>query len=259
MKNKLTKELQKTYQEVVDSVEEFVVKEGKTLQQAFHATEEKLYDAKEISKDKIQQASKYLKDNLRLLGETVEETSEAYKEQIKFNLNHVNHSIWDKLHRIANTNTSELIEFTKIHKEKAQAAIKDDHISAHLEHNQWGSEHDLWLDEVQLWEEDHVNALTKLTEIENALKQHSVLLAEHVQVIQAHAKIDHEHEEVMKAAEQDLNSKASEVADKKEMAVHQQERQIHAKHSELHHSLKSHHLKIMAMINMLHKEAHKSE
>ena len=35
--------------------------------------------------------------------------------------------------------------------------------------------------------------------------------------------------------------------------VHKKERQIHVKHSEFHHGLKTHHFRIMAMINMLYK------
>lgn len=257
MKSK--KRVTESYQAMVDSVEEFVVKEGKTLQQAFHAAEEKLADVTDISKEKIQHASSELKNNLRLWGEAVEGASEAYKEQIKFDIAYVNNSIWDKLQTIANTSTAELITFTKTLKENAQSVVTDEHIAAHQEHNQWSSEHALWLEEVDFWKIEHEQALSKLVEIEKALKQQSTSLAEHVKAIQVHAESDHQHEKIMKNAEQDPSSKVFEKADKKEAAEHLQERKVHAQQSELHHSLKTHHFKTMAMINVLYKEIHKAE
>jgi len=260
MKTKKHKtELQASYQAMVDSVEEFVVKEGKTLQQAFFAAEQKLDDAKLISKEKIQQASMDLKDNLRFFGETLEGVSDAYKEHIKFDIAYVNHSIWDKLQSIANTNTAELIQFTRTLKEKAQTVITEDHLAAHQEHNQWSSEHALWLDEVAFWKKDHDQALTKLMEIQKALKQQSTSLFEHTQVIQALANIDHKHEKIMTNAEQDPSSEVFKIADEKEIVAHEKERQIHGQHSDFHHVLKTNHYRVMAMVNMLYKEIHNAQ
>ena len=256
--NKRLTELQESYHAMVDSVEEYVVKEGKTLQQAFHAAEEKLGNTAETSKEKIQQASKELKDNLRLWGEAVEGVSEAYKDQLKFDLAYVNSSAWSKLQSIANTSTAELMEFTTSLKEKAQAVVTENHLAAHQEHTLWGSEHALWLDEIAFWNKEHDQALTKLSEIEKELKQQSISLAEHTKAIQAHAESDHEHEKIMKDAEQDVTSKVFEAADEKENPVHQHERKLHAKNAEAHLALKAQHFKVMAMINMLYKETHKA-
>ena len=256
---KLAAELQESYQAMVDSVEEFVVKEGKTLQQAFHAAEAKLIDVKDMSKEKVEQASSELKRNLRLWGDAVEGASEAYKDQIKFDLAYVNNSIWDKLQSIANSSTAELIEFTATLKEKAQAVVTNEHLAAHQEHNEWSSEHALWLDEVEAWKKEHKQALTKLVEIEKALKHQSASLSEHVKAIQAHAETEHQHEKIMKNAEQDLSSDVFQKADKKEIAVHRHERQTHGQQAELHHVLKTHHFKIMVMINVLYKETHKAD
>ncbi|MFT6268784.1 MAG: putative nucleic acid-binding protein, partial [Alphaproteobacteria bacterium] len=214
MKNKKqTTELQDSYHAMVNSVEEFVVKEGKTLQHAFHAAEEKLCKAKDISKDKIQQASRNLKENLRVIGETVEGVSEAYKDRIKFDMAYVNNSIWDKLQSIAYSNTAELIEFTRTLKENAQTVITEDHLAAHQQHSQWDSDHALWLDEVKFWQKELDQALAKLTDVEKALKRQSALLLEHAQVIKVHAEIDHEHEQIMTNAEQDPTSEVFKVAD----------------------------------------------
>lgn len=255
---KHTKELQASYHAMVDAVEEFVVKEGKTLQQAFHDAEEKLDDAKDMSKDKIKRASKELKDNLRVWGEAVEGASEAYKDQIKFDVDYVNHSIWDKFHSIAQSNTTEFLAFTNTLREKAKKTLNDDHDEAHHEHNRWQADHALWLSEVELWKQEHLEALSKLTRIEKALKQQSKSLTTHAKAIEAHAKIDAEHEKTMKNAEQDPTSKAFKVDDEEKNSVHHKERKIHAQQSELHHALKTHHFKITAMINMLHKETHKA-
>lgn len=258
-KKKQTTELQESYHAMVNSIEEFMVKEGKTLQQAFHAAEEKLSKAKEISKEKVQQASRDLKDNLRLLGETVEGVSEAYKERIKFDVAYVNNSIWDKLQGIAYSNAAELIEFTRTLKENAQTVITEEHLVAHQQHNQWASDHALWLYELEFWQKEHGQALTKLAEVEKELKQQSTLLLEHAQVIKAHAEIDHEHERIMANEEQDPSSEVFKVADEKEVALHQKEQRIHAQHSELQSALKTHHFKMMAMINMLYREIHKAQ
>lgn len=255
---KLTSEFQASYEAMIDSVEEFVVKEGKTIQQAFYAAEEKLDDATEMSKEKIQHASSYLKDNLRLLSETAEDGSEAYKEQIKFDLAYVKDSLWGKLHSIANSNTADLIEFTTTLKEKAQTVITEEHLATHQEHLQWGYEYALWQDEVKFWKKDHDKALTKLVAVEKALKHQLKSQIKHTKLIKSHAEINHEHEKMMSSVEQDLSSDVFKVADEKQIAVHQQERQIHAQHLKLHHVLKTQHFKIMAMINRLNKEIHKA-
>ncbi|MBA6327682.1 hypothetical protein H4J46_06975 [Colwellia sp. MB02u-6] len=256
-KNEQKTELQVSYKAMVDAIEDFVITEGKTLQQAFHAAEEKLKDAKEISKDKIEQASKDLKDNFRMLGEAFEGAGEAYKEQIKLELAFVNSSIWDKLQSIANSNTVELIAFTKSLREQAQTIITEQHLAAHQEHSQWDSEHALWLDEIKYWTKEQQKALTKLVAIEETMQQQASILMEHTQAIQAQTKVAHEHEKIMKNAEHNLSS-ASKAKEKKSAPMHQHERKIHTQQQALHHKLKTHHFKIMAMINMLYKETHKA-
>lgn len=44
-------------------------------------------------------------------GDAVEGASEAYKDQIKFDLAYFNNSIWNKFQSIANSNTAEFIAF----------------------------------------------------------------------------------------------------------------------------------------------------
>jgi hypothetical protein len=255
MSNKKSKsDLQSSYQAMVDNVEEFVIKEGKTLQQAFHAAEDKLNDAKDLSKEKIQQASKELQSNLRLLSETAEGVGEAYKERIKFDLAYVNNSIWSKLQSIAKSNTVDLIEFSRTLQDRAQQALTESHLAIHQEHNEWRSEHALWQDEVDYWTKENAQALKKLTEIEATIKQQSTLLDKHAKAIQTHIKKTEKHEESMKNVEQDYSSEAFKAKDEKEVAKHQKERQMHVQQSENHYILKARHFKIMAMINMLHKE-----
>jgi hypothetical protein len=252
-------ELQSSYQAIVDSVEDFMVKEGKTLQQAFYAAEEKLDDATEISKEKIQQASSDLKDKLRLLGEAAEGASQAYKEQIKFDLAYVNNSIWEKLQSIAVSNTAELIEFTRTLRENAQTVVTEEHLVAHQEHSKWGADHALWLDEIEFWKKEHAQALIKLAEIKNVLEQKSASLVDHARSIRVSTETGQEHEKIMKNAEQDPSSEMFGEADDKEIKIHQRERQIHDQQSALHHELKTRHFKIMAMVNMLYKETQRED
>ncbi|WP_395342034.1 hypothetical protein PN836_020670 [Ningiella sp. W23] len=58
---KTEKQLKSTYQAMLDALEEFVEKEGKTLKDAFHGAEKKLEEAAEHSKESIQHASDSLK------------------------------------------------------------------------------------------------------------------------------------------------------------------------------------------------------
>lgn len=258
MKSKKNKsDLQASYQAMVDNVEEFVIKEGKTLQQAFHAAEEKLNDAKDISKEKIQQASKELKNSLRLLSETAEGVGEAYKERIKFDLAYVNNSIWDKLQTIAKSNTVDLMEFSRTLQDRAQKAVTESHLAAHQEHNEWYSDNALWQDEVEFWKKENAQALKKLADIEATLREQSVFLTKHAKAIEIHSKKTEKHEEIMKNVEQDYSSEVSKAKDEKEGAKHLKERQVHAELSESHYALKTHHFKVMAMINTLHEELQK--
>lgn len=260
MKNKHKKtDLQASYREMVDNVEQFVVKEGKTLQQAFHSTEQKLTDAKEISKEKIQQASKELQSNLRLLSETAEGIGDAYKERIKFDLAYVNNSIWNKLQSIAKSNTVDLMEFSRTLQDRAQTAVTESHLAAHQEHNEWHSESVLWQDEIEFWSKENGQALQKLAEIEKSLKQQSSKLTKHANAIQAHIRKTEEHEATMKNVEQDYSSEVFKETDEKEETKHQIQRRIHTEQSESHHALKTRHFKVMAMINMLHRELHTAD
>ncbi|MEP1552476.1 MAG: hypothetical protein ABJJ44_15655 [Paraglaciecola sp.] len=253
------KELQKSYQGMVNNVEKFVVKEGKSLQEAIHTAETTLENAKETSLDAIKEASKHLKDNLHIWIETAEEINQAYKDEINFDLAFASSSVSEKFKNIANSNTAQLIEFTTKLKAQAQVATADSHMSVHEEHNQWSSEHALWLDEIELWGKDRDNALKKLVTIEAALKQHEKALLEHFQVIKAHSNLEHKHEIAIADAEKDPSNQTSQIADETLQTLHLKERQIHAQHAEFHQAAKANHYKIMAMVNMLYKQTQKTK
>ena len=221
-------DLQASYNAMVEAFEEFVVKEGKTLQQAFHAAEEQLADATEHSREKINQASQELKYNLHLFSDALEGVSHAYKENLLFDWDYINSTLWEKFQSIANSNTTELIAFTKTLKEQAEAATTDSHISAHQQHSEWDSEHAFWLDEIKLWDKNHKEALSKLHEIEQAIKSHSAILNDHSKAIKKHMKLEHQHEQIN-----------------------------HAQQAKLHERLKAKHLQTMVMVNMPHSETHK--
>ena len=168
--NKQQSDIKASYHAMVEAVEEFMVKEGKTIQQAFHAAEEKLADATDASKDSIKQASQELQYNLHLFNDALDGVTQAYKEHILFEWDFINSALWEKFQSIANSNTAELIAFTKNLREQAEAATTESHLSAHKQHSQWDSEHAFWLDEIKLWKKNHQQALSKLHDIEKAIR-----------------------------------------------------------------------------------------
>lgn len=250
--------MQESYKAMVEAVEEFVVQEGKTLQQAFHSAEEKLINATENSKESIAHASQELKYNLHLFNDALEGASQAYKEHLLYEWDFINSALWDKFQSIANSNTAELMAFTKNLKEQAEAATTESHISAHQQHTQWDSEHAFWLDEIKLWKKNHQQAIAKLHEIEKAMMQQETILAAHTRAIKKHAKLEQQHEKIMKDAESDRSSEVFKTADENKVPQHQHEQQIHTEQTNLHNKIKTKHLQTMAMINMLHDETHKT-
>ena len=256
--NKQQSDIKASYHAMVEAVEEFMVKEGKTIQQAFHAAEEKLADATDASKDSIKQASQELQYNLHLFNDALDGVTQAYKEHILFEWDFINSALWEKFQSIANSNTAELIAFTKNLREQAETATTESHLSAHKQHSQWDSEHAFWLDEIKLWKKNHQQALSKLHDIEKAIKQHATILDQHTNAIKKHLKLEHKHEERMKNAEQDRTSENFKTEDEHKMPQHQHEQQIHAQQAKLHNDIKAKHLQTMAMINMLYTETHKT-
>jgi hypothetical protein len=251
-------DLQQSYRGLVEAIEEYVVKEGKTLQQAFEAAEHQLINAAETSKEKIMQASSDLKNNLGVLGEAIEGASEAYKENIKFDVAYINASAWDKLQSIANSNTVELMAFTRNLKEAANEATTQEHLTVHQQHNDWVSDHEFWLDEVEFWQKDHAMALSKLVLIEQAIKEQTNVLKQHVAAIQNHEEQEHQHETAMANVEQDQISDVYKEADKQNELAHKKAQLSHEEQAEIHRKLKTSHLKLMTMINTLYKETHKN-
>jgi hypothetical protein len=250
----LNKKMKRAYENMVDTIESLVDKEGKTLKEAVEIAEKKLSDWQELTKEESQKIIDEVKSDLKSIGETLNGAKEAYKEQFKLDAAYLTESIWEKLSKAADVGTEEFLAFTESLKERVQEIRMDDHASEHKEHLRWSSDHGFWLDEIELWKKDHQRALEKLQAIEARIKKHNDLLEEHAQAIRAHEALDHEHEEVMAANELDPTSKIVEAKDDKESIIHNQERQEHAKHAALHDSLKKDHRKMMALINHLYEQ-----
>ena len=247
-------ELRRAYQNLVETVEDLVVKEGKTLQQAMFFAEDKLSEWNELSKKQVQDISEELNHDLKTLGENLNGATEAYKEQFKLDAAYVTDSVWEKLLNVMDENTAQLSVFIKDLKDQAQANTTDHHIEEHQEHTQWNSEHELWLSEVDLWKEEHATALSQLTSIEKMIKQHSDALDEHAQAIKAHQASSHEHEVDIANAEKDPSSQVYEETEDHDSETHDQERQEHLQHAQLHKTMKRHHLKIMSLVSELYKK-----
>ena len=130
-------------------------------------------------------------------------------------------------------------------------------LSDHIQHSQFNSEHALWLDEVKLWQQQHDKALAKLADIEKALQRRASALTKHTLAIRSHIEAERQHEKSMAEAEKDPSNKNAKQADEKTTQLHKHELKVHAQQAKLHQEYKTNHLKLMAMLNMLNKEAHK--
>lgn len=247
-------DFRRAYQNLVDTVEDLVVKEGKTLQQAMYSAEDKLSEWSELSKKQVQDISTEFNHDLKTLGENLNGATEAYKEQFKLDAAYVTDSIWEKLLNVMDANTAQLSVFIKDLKDQAQGNTTDQHINEHADHTKWDSEHELWLSEIDLWKQEHATALSQLSSIEKMIKQHSDALDEHAQVIKAHQASSHEHEVDIAKAEKDPTSEQYEDAVKRDSVIHAQERQEHLQHAELHRTMKRHHMRMMASVSELYKK-----
>ena len=250
----MNKEFKRAYKSLVDTVEELVVKDGKSLQQAMHTAEERLSEWNNLNKKQVEEISTELTNNFHTLGESLKGAREAYKEQFQLDAAYVNDSIWDKLLKVMDANTAQLLVFEEDLKERAQAATSKVHLTEHQQHTQWKSDHELWLAEIALWKKEHDTALAQLADIEKTIKQHSDALDEHAQAVQAHEASDHEHEKTIANAEKDPSNQVFEESEDKEASVHKQEAQEHRQHAELHDTMKKSHLKMMASVAELYKK-----
>ena len=250
----LSEKMKKAYQNMVETIETLIDREGKQLKEAVLIAEEKLSSLQELSKEEAQKISTEIKSDLQSIGETINGAKLAYKEQFKIEANYLTEALWEKLSKVADVGTEEFLAFSEDLKQRARKARLDDHASEHKDHLHWSSDHEFWLDEVELWKKDHQDALQKLQAIETAIKKHTDYLEEHAQAIRAHEELDHEHEETILANELDPTSRIAEENDEKDISVHKQEKQLHATHAKLHQNLKKNHRKMMAMINHLYKQ-----
>ncbi len=249
----LSEKMIKAYQNMLETIETLIEKEGKPLKEAVQIAEEKLSKWKELTNEESQKISAEVKNDLQSVGEALKGAKNAYKEQFKIDADYLTDAIWEKLSKIADVATEEFLAFTEDLKERAHKVRMDEHANEHKEHLRWYSDHDFWINEIEVWKKDHQQALKKLQAIESSIKKHTDLLEEHAQAIRAHEKLDHEHEEVMVSYETDPTSHIAEEEDDKYIAIHDQERQEHEKQAALHNSMKKKHREMMAIINHLYK------
>lgn len=255
MKTKeLSEKMKNAYQNMVETIEVLIEKEGKTLKEAVEIAEEKQSNWIELTKEEAQKISAEVKRDLQSIGETFNGAKEAYKEQFKIDAEYLTESIWDKLSKVADVGTEEFLAFTADLKKRVNDIRSDEHLDEHKDHVQWSSDHEFWLDEIEIWRKDHQLALTKLKEIEQKIKKNADALEEHAQAIKVHEKLDHEHEEVLRESEVDPTSQVFESDENKESTFHQRERAEHIEHAKLHQSIKTDHRKIMASLNHLYKQ-----
>ncbi len=250
----LNKQLHYAYQTLVDTVEELVIEDGKSLYQALDSAEEKLSEWGELSKEDVQEISKELKHNLQsLLGEHINEAKGSLKEEFKQHAAFVTDDIWDQLWKIMYTNAVQLLSTEKNLEEQLLEIRSSKYLINIPEHSQWNSDYELWLTEIALWEIQDAKAFNKLDEINKAIKQYSNMLGEHAKVIHANEVRGHAHEKVMSIAKQHPNIHVIDSLDNKENAIRVKKRQDHTQHTKLHNSMKKHHSEMISLVNQLYK------
>jgi len=250
----LNKSFHIAYQTLLDTVEERVVNDGESLQQALVYAEEKLNEWGVLNMEEVQEICIELKQDLGNLSEHLNEANESFKKESKQHSPFVTDPTWDQSWNIINTNTILLSSISKNSKKQAQEINKDENLTNQQEHTQRNSDYDLWLTEIALWKIQYAKSFDKLDEIEKVIKQHSNMLDEHAAVTHALDVRGHAHEKVISIAKQHPSIHVIEELEDKENFMRKQKRQEHIKHAELHNSMKKYHSEMMSLIDKLYKK-----
>ncbi|HIO91613.1 MAG TPA: hypothetical protein EYG68_02070 [Leucothrix mucor] len=258
MENKdFERKLQRGYEEMLDNVRNFIEKEGKTVKDAVNASEDKLSEWGELTREEVFKISQEVRDDVGHFGETWNEAKDYFHERLSLDADYIKDSVWDKLSGIANNATLDFIEFQKDLQERVEGIAEDFHQDEHQEHNVWRSDREFWLVEIDLWQQEHKKAEEKLNAIAKNIDQHGELLQQHVQTIRLHEEVDHKHEETLAAVEKDPSSKVRQDKNAEGDKEHEQMRDLHKEQTVFHAKLKEEHRKSMVLIEKLYKLSNK--
>lgn len=255
----LEKKLQKSYEEMVDSVTEFIEKEGKTVKEAVDAAEDKLSELGELTREEVLKVSQEVRNDVGHFGETWNEAKSYFHERLSMDADYLRDSVWDKLSGIANKATLDFIEFQKDLQERVNDIVEDFHEEEHQEHTNWHSDHAFWLEEIKLWQKEHQDAEEKLIAIEKSIRAQGEQLQQHAQTIRLHEEVEQKHESTLSETEKDPSSQVNQDNNESADKEHVQMKDLHKEQAAFHATLKEEHHKKMVLIEKLYKLANQSK
>lgn len=240
----LQKKLERGYHSMLTQIEELVSKEGKSVKEAVEHAEQKISDWEELSKEEVTKIRDEVERDLGSLGEELNHAKEVFKNQANLDARYLAASAWDKLSQIADKSTLQLIQFKEALQDQVQEAVGTTHQNADRDYRRWHREHELWVEEMELWKNQHNEAITKLQAIQQSNARHAEALAEHAQTTLAHQT---------KGQENITEGSPNDVLDDAEQQQHAEEDRLHADHAKSHADIKSHHQKMMGLIDRLYR------
>ncbi|MGK0272681.1 MAG: hypothetical protein ACI88H_003354 [Cocleimonas sp.] len=250
----LTDKLKRAYHGMVDSLDHLVDKEGKSLKEALVLSKKKLSEWNELSHEEVEKISAEIQQDLISFSEGMEGVRASFRETLALDARYLEDTTLEKINKIANKTTFEIIQFNKNLKEAAEEATEELHEELHHQHQQWDSEHDMWLLDVALWQKEHQQAEVKLLAIQDAIREQAISLQEHSQTIRAHQLKDHQHETTMASVVKDKTSQIAEGQNELNQQTHEQMKHTHDIQDQLHQEIKYHHRKVMVLIDKLYEK-----
>jgi len=247
-----TEHMKKAYQSAIETIEEVIDKEKKTLDQALDTAVEKLSEWKDLSSEEVEDVTFKVKRDLEALNIAMVRSKQEYRERLQSGAAHISDSIWEKLNKISDSVRS-------LHQDTLQdqvaEAISNRHTGEHRDHQEWDNVHAFWLDEIGFWKKDHHKALASLQEIIESIHRSETALERHAEAIRAHAEKEREHEHTLARVEHDPTRHPLADVDEDTPELHAQERSSHQEQVQLHEQLKRHHLSMMSLLDKLHQVA----
>lgn len=249
----IERKLEHAYHNMVESLEHLVMNEGKTLKEGLQIAEQKLFEWEELSNEEVTKIKGEVINDLAKMGEVAESIRKSFHEKLELDELYLKDVLLDKLSKIANQSTFDIIEFRETLKKQAEEASEQLHEDEHHDHQQMESEHALWLNEITLWQKEHQEAEEKLLAILDTVRENAVALQEHAQTIRAHQLTAHQHEATMALVEKDQTSEIAEEKNETNEQAHERMAYTHKNQARLHQKIKEHHRQAMVLIEKLYK------
>ncbi len=251
------REIEKSYHDMLKSVEKLVKKEGKTLREAIDIAEDKLFKRGGLEQEHAKQISAEVQRDLGSLGETIAEAKASFREKWELDSRYLSESAWDTLSRIADSVADKTTLAMMTLNRELQGRIADAtsrlHEREHQDHRDWQSDHKMWLDDIAIWQKEYDRAEKDLVAIQSALQQRKEELDRHRQAIKTHEYIDQVHEQDIARSEKDPDNPVIQVIITGNAEGYAEMKARHREDAELHQALAQDHRKVISLITRLHK------